>query len=78
MAKYIKAEALEKELQQKVFNNYTDIFWGVMQVIDEMPGIVYPPEYENPHVGWDEYCDGYNEGWAACMSAIEKDGVKCD
>lgn len=73
MAKYIDAEQLKKELVAKVFSNYTDEFWGVMQVVDEMRGIIYPPEYKCPFNGWDEYCDGYNEGWTACMSAIEKD-----
>lgn len=37
MSDYIRREDAKAVLQEKVFRNLTDEFYGAMQVIDEMP-----------------------------------------
>ena len=37
MSDYIRKEDMKDVLQEKVFHNLTDEFYGAMQAIDEMP-----------------------------------------
>lgn len=59
----ISRQAAKKELKEKVFRNYTDEFWGAMQVLDELPSA--QPERKTGHwirvAGMNECCSACNK-----------------
>ena len=57
----ISRQAAKKELKEKVFRNYTDEFWGAMQVLDELPSV--PNNQVN-------LCDSCTYTYPECPSEI--------
>ena len=52
MSEYIRKADAKDVLQEKVFHNLTDEFYGAMQVIDEMPSADVVPVV---HARWENY-----------------------
>ena len=63
MSDYIRRDDAKDALQEKVFHNLTDEFYGAMQVFDELEPADVAPVVHGEYIG--EY-DGYADGYPVC------------
>ena len=82
--KYIRKEDAKYALQEKVFHDLTDEFYGAMQVLDELPPADVAPVV---HGTWEHHmsfgiCDkcGYEYNWTGtdAKNFCPNCGVKMD
>lgn len=70
MAEYICREDAKNALQEKVFHNLTDEFYGAMQVLDELePADVVPTESQE--IGYGQCANAMLKMW---MDNVVTDG----
>ena len=88
MSDYISREDAKDALQEKVFRNLTDEFYGAMQVLDELPSAQpdlgkYEYHYDHTDCIWyrpearnrcPATCAQYRDGWNDAMNYIFRDG----
>ena len=88
MSDYISREDAKDALQEKVFHNLTDEFYGAMQVLDELPPAQpdenkYEYHYDHTDCIWyrpearnrcPATCAQYRDGWNDAMNYIFRDG----
>ena len=88
MSDYISREDAKDALQEKVFRNLTDEFYGAMQVHDELPSAQpdlgkYEYHYDHTDCIWyrpearnrcPATCAQYRDGWNDAMNYIFRDG----
>ena len=67
---YIRKADMKDALQEKVFHNLTDEFYGAMQVLDELPSADVVPT-EPQEIGYDQCANAMLKMW---MDNVVTDG----
>ena len=77
MSEYIEREAAVKALQEKVFTNYTDEFYGAMQALNEIPAANVAPvahgRWIKDNDSWqpdDYYCCYFDHKCSECGNVV--------
>lgn len=69
---YIRKADIKDELQEKVFHNLTDEFYGTMQVIDEMPSADVVPVVRCRNCKHHSYDDIFSCYWCEYPGRVRK------
>jgi len=60
---YVRKADAKDALQEKVFHNLTDEFYGAMQAIDELPSADVAPVVRCKDCAWCEYDTALDQYW---------------
>lgn len=76
MSEYIERQAAIDALQEKVFHNLTDEFYGTMQVLTELPSADVVPVVRCRNCVHSAYDAVFRQRWCNLTSGVRK--VKSD